>query len=513
MLFRSILFAALSGLPLVAPAALPKHGSSFELVDGPFFTFHYKTDQPSEKNWIGIYSIYGEGPGKENSIYWDWMRESEETKRIDDAHFNWGAYKAYFLADSGYTVLAGPIDIFLSGDGPISFNVKEFTTKNAREGKKFEARVNGLLHHAPDPNTKYSKENSDADWVSVSEDGIISGIPSGSGSSKITIRATASDKSTATIDVTVPVVASGKPLVTELKVLSLNLWYGGTKVNDYNRKQISAIANSGADIVGLQESTHGHATQIADALGWQSWQGGDSSIISRYPISKKYGAVTETSVAVRVALDGDNNQIILHNCHPYAYPYGPYDPCFDGKGADAIMDTERRASRARQIQDIVGAMTDALDNADKVPVLLTGDFNAPSHLDWTDATNSSHCGIGQFDWPTSKVPIDAGLTDAYRELHSDPAADPANTWSPIYLNNDDYNGHKEPMDRIDFVYYKGNLTPKKAETYMVGNPKPEPDHSDNEWPTDHKGVLVTFKILTQPKIQIHGVLSSRPSAF
>ncbi|KGO64984.1 Endonuclease/exonuclease/phosphatase [Penicillium italicum] len=482
MLFRSILLAALSGVPLVAPAALPKRGSSLELVDGPFFTFHYKTDRPSENNWIGIYSIYGEGPGKEDSIYWDWMRESEETKRINDAHFNWGAYKAYLLAGSGDTVLAGPIDIFLSGEGPISFNVERFTTKNAREAEKFEARVSGLLHHAPDPNTKYSKESSDADWVSVSEDGIISGIPSGSGSSKITIRATASDRSTATVDVTVPVVASGKPLVTELKVLSLNLWYGGTKVNDYNRKQISAIANSGADIVGLQESTHGHATQIADALGWQSWQGGDSSIISRYPISEKYGAVTKTSVAV--------------------------------KDADAIMDTERRASRVRQIQEIVGAMADALNNADKVPVLLTGDFNAPSHLDWTDATSSSHCGIGQFDWPTSKVPIDAGLTDAYRELHPDPAADPANTWSPIYLNNDDYNGRKEPMDRIDFVYYKGNLTPKKSETYMVGNPKPEPDHSDNEWPTDHKGVLVTFKISPPPNIQIHGVLSRpRPPSF
>ncbi|KAJ5787511.1 Endonuclease/exonuclease/phosphatase [Penicillium paradoxum] len=493
MRFQSFVSVALSGIPLVAQA-LSKRDSSFELVDGPFFTFHYKTDQPSEKNWIGIYSIYGEGPGKEDSLYWDWTSESEGTKRVDDAHLNWGAYKAYFLANNGYELLADPIDIFLSGDGPISFNLKKFTTKNAREGKKFEARVNGLLHHAPDPNTKYSKDSSDVDWVRVSEDGIISGIPSGIGSSHLTVRATASDKSTATIDIIVPVVASSKPLVTELKVLSMNLWHGGTQVDDYNRKQIAAIANSGADIVGLQETTYGHATQIADALGWQSWQGQDVSIISRYPISHKYGALTDTSGAVRVALDGDDSQVVIHNCHPIAYPYGPYDPCFDGKDADAILATEKKSGRADQIQNIINAMKDDIDNADQIPVLLTGDFNAPSHLDWTEETKQSHCGIGQFDWPTSKVPIDAGLTDAYREVHPDPAADPANTWSPIYLVNDDYDGRDEPMDRIDFVYYKGSLSPEKSETYMIGEPKAQPDHSGNEWPTDHKGVLVTFKI-------------------
>lgn len=493
MRLQSLLFTALSVIPLCASTALSPRSTSFGLVDGPFFTFRYQTDQPSEKNWIGIYSIYGEGPGKEDSLYWDWMRKSEETKRVDDAHLNWGAYKAYFLGDD-YEVLSGPIDIFLSGKGPISFNVDKFTTKNARAGEKFEARVSGLLHHAPDRNTKYSKEKSDADWVKVSEDGIISGTPSGNGNTKVTVRATASDKSTATVDVTIPVIASGKPLLTELKVLSMNLWYGGTKVDDYNRKQISAISKSGADIVGLQESTYGHATQIADALGWHSFQGSDSSIISRYPLSKKYGTVTKTSVAVRVALDGDDNQVIIHNCHPHAYPYGPYDPCFDDKDAKAMMDTEKRASRIDQIKEIINAMKGALDNASKVPVLLTGDFNAPSHLDWTDKTKSSHCGIGKFDWPTSKVPIDAGLTDAYRELHPDPAADPANTWSPIYLKNDDYDGRDEPMDRLDFVYYKGNLTPKKSEVYMVGDPKPQPNHSKNEWPTDHKAVLVTFKI-------------------
>lgn len=493
MRLQNLVSLALSGISLVT-STFTKRDSSFELVDGPFFTFHYKTDQPSEKNWIGLYSIYGEGPGKEESLYWDYMTESEETKRVHDFHLNWGAYKAYFLANDGYDLLADPIDVFISGDGPIYFNVNEFTTINAREGEKFEARVNGLLHHAPDPNTKYSKGGPGANWLTVSEDGVISGTPNASGNTQVTVKATASDGSTDTIEITVPVVASGEPLVTELKVLSMNIWKGGLKVDDYNRKQIAAIAKSGADIVGLQESANGHATNLADALGWHSWQGQDSSIISRYPISKKYGAVTDQSGAVRVALDGDENQVIVHNCHPTAYPYGPYDPCFDGKDSDAIMTTEKDSGRVEQIQQIIDSMTDALSNAAKVPVLLVGDFNAPSHLDWTDATNSSHCGIGQFDWPTSKVPVDAGLTDAYRELHPDPAAEPANTWSPIYLTNDEYDGRDEPMDRIDFVYYKGGLTPEKAETYVVGSPTAQPHHSGNEWPSDHKGVLVTFKV-------------------
>jgi len=46
--------------------------------------------------------------------------------------------------------------------------------------------------------------------------------------------------------------------------------------------------------------------------------------------------------------------------------------------------------------------------AGPAPCFLTGDFNAPSHLDYAD-----------FPWPTSLAPYAAGLRDAYRDMHPD----------------------------------------------------------------------------------------------
>ncbi|MBG9733118.1 hypothetical protein [Paenibacillus alvei] len=36
-----------------------------------------------------------------------------------------------------------------------------------------------------------------------------------------------------------------------------------------------------------------------------------------------------------------------------------------------------------------------------VPMFLTGDFNVPSHLDWTEETKEGHFGV-TVEWPVSK---------------------------------------------------------------------------------------------------------------
>lgn len=75
----------------------------------------------------------------------------------------------------------------------------------------------------------------------------------------------------------------------QLVVMSYNLWQGGANVNDYHEKQVRFILESGADVVGLQESVDGgHATHLADALGWDVWASNQSaSILSPYPIVER----------------------------------------------------------------------------------------------------------------------------------------------------------------------------------------------------------------------------------
>lgn len=471
-------------------------GGSLSLAsDKPPFTFKYSTASPKPKNWIGIYYAYGGGPDNQErvtgSLVWDWAPDGEGSVHLPVSKLQPGSYKAYFLGDNGFKWLAEPIEVFLPGNGPLEFVLPKFKTKNARQGDPFKASIRGLLANPQDAKPQFSKTSAStcADWVQVSVDGTLFGTPKSSASTtKVIVEATGSSGSKAQLEVTILVLGSVSPLVKELSVMTYNLWVGGTQVNDYHNKQIRFLSSSGVDIVGLQESTDGHAIRLAQALGWDYWQGNDVGIISRYPIVEVYPA-TSNAGAVRIALDGDK-QVILWNAHLGYTPYGPYDFCFDNMDKDVVITREAQSGRTGQMIEIMDRMKEELKRADKTPVLLTGDFNAPSHLDWTDSTKQLHCGVGSVLWPTSMYPTMAGLVDSYRVVHRDPVAQPGITWSPIYLNN---NGRPEPKDRIDFIFHKG-LQVLESDTVVIGNPKPEPNHEDNEWTSDHAAVKAIFKM-------------------
>lgn len=492
-LFSSLLGAltALTATASAKPCKRP-HGS-ITLVEGePSFTFDYETDSPNDSNWIGIYTpgsgpVNGEYSGTPSAA-WDWAGGAEGRLFIPTSNLAPGTYEAYFLWDGGYVVIGEPLEVELTrAPGPLEFVVESVTLKNGREGQEYEADLSGLLVGGGDINVTFSVKN--GDWVQVSEDGVLSGTPSASGTTEVTVVATTSDDTVLELAVSIPVVASGESLVTELTVLTYNLWHGGSQMSNYHAKQVRFLAGGNFDIVIFQESTGDHASRLGKALGWNSFQsGGSVGIISRYPIAEVYSEKNYRG-AVRVALDGEDNQINVWGVHLGYTPYGPYDFCFDKMTVDEVLVREDESNRGPQIRETVGLMKDHLDNTDNIPVILAGDFNAPSHLDWTD--DNKHCGVGYVPWPTSEVPTAAGLVDSYRVAHPDPASKPGITWSPIYLDN---NGRPEPLDRIDFVYYKGGLEVLSSEAIVVGEPKPMPNHIDNEWTSDHDAVVVKYKL-------------------
>lgn len=294
-----------------------------------------------------------------------------------------------------------------------------------------------------------------------------------------------------------PIEVSAKETgsASELKIMTWNLWYGGTKVNDYHNKQVNFLKSAGVDIVGLQEASGSHAKRLAEAIGWNWHQdNGDNSvgIISRFPIVNKYGNVGRGS-GVQLALRSDTSKPLnFWSAHLTAYPYGPYGFCLENKSAAQVLADENSAGRPSQIKQIVDGTKSQRES--NTPFVLVGDFNAPSHLDWTSANSGNHCGK-TFDWPTSKTPIDAGLIDSFRKAHSDPKAVSGNTWSPIYpKNEDDWQGQPEPQDRIDFIYGTTKLEVKGSEVRVVGTPSIYPNYQNNEWTSDHRCVVTTYKM-------------------
>ncbi|MGW5878680.1 endonuclease/exonuclease/phosphatase family protein [Nocardiopsis terrae] len=507
-LIPTVLTALLLALGAHPVSAAPQ--GTLSLTDGEEFTFTYSTPDPHPTNWVGLYRASGGGPVDEEyvapSLVWEYAPGAEGTVRLSADSLEPGSYTAFYLARDGYGWLAEPIGVELFSQDPVSFPVPEATLHNARQGRPYEARLGGLVTGGG-PGTEFDKVDGD-DWVQVSPDGTLSGTPRSSAqretppgmsrpdhsSARVTVEATGADGSTARLDVTVPVRRYDQPLVDELGVMSLNTWHGGTQVDGHHEKQVRFLLESGADVVGLQETQGVHAARLAEALGWHHWQGSNSlGVISRYPIVEEYGEVN-ASGGVRIALDGEESQVNLWNVHLGYTPYGPYDFCFDGMGVEEVLAREAQSGRTPQITDTLDAMSDHLDAAGEVPVLLLGDFNAPSHLDWTEETRERNCGYADVPWPTSVLPTEAGLTDSYRVAHPDPVAAPGTTWSPLYPFHGGSTGREEPQDRIDFVYHAGDLGVLDSQDLVVGDPAPAPGHADNEWTTDHAAVLTSYSL-------------------
>lgn len=165
----------------------------------------------------------------------------------------------------------------------------------------------------------------------------------------------------------------------------------------------------------------------------------------------------------------------------------------------------KAAPRPVATAGILKGLKGYLAECDEKPILLAGDFNSHSHLDWTPATGDVRLHNGRVvAWPVSKMMVEAGFTDAYRAVHPDPAKDYGATIPVPGLWADS----PRPFVRLDYVYTAGRrMKPVAAE--VIAGPYHKPftwrGKSFSMFPSDHAAVLVTFEVETygQP-------LKSRP---
>ncbi|GAB3498123.1 endonuclease/exonuclease/phosphatase family protein [Amycolatopsis cihanbeyliensis] len=509
----TLLLAVLTMLGVVAaPAAAAPDGTLTLARDtvraGQPITVEYTTPRPHPKNWLGLYTEPGNGPVDETyvgpSLRWVYIPDAEGTATLPTEGLEPGDYIVYGLAEDGYRWLAEPVRLRLTSAAPPRFVTGEFDLRNARAKAPYRATVRGLVRG--DTQGLRFRKLSGPGWVTVAADGTVSGTPHPAYSAKTsTLRVEArngrgeKDTAKARIEVRPP----GARLVPELKVLSWNLWHGGSQVNGAREKQLRFLLESDVDAVGMQETSSASGRVLAEALGWDYYQAGhDLAVISRYPIVGRGESPAESGLAgmsARIRIDEQRGQdVVLWNVHLGYTPYGPYDACFGGMSREELLANEQRSGRTGQITEVLAAMRPELAESDATPVLLTGDFNAPSHLDWTPGTR--RCGYSSVDWPTSVLPRRAGLRDSFRVANPDPVAEPGTTWSPIFptfqggYGYDEHKGEPEPQDRIDFVHFAGELAVTESRAVVAGDPEPAPNHEDNEWTSDHAAVLTTFQV-------------------
>lgn len=267
--------------------------------------------------------------------------------------------------------------------------------------------------------------------------------------------------------------------VDRLKVLSYNILEGGNR--QPLQQTAKVIVESGADFVGIQEIM-ASGPKLAELTGMHLFDQGNETtcILSRWPLER----ATAVKWGARYLVP-DRGPVWIFNAHLPSLPYQPYqlaripyyDEPFISTEAEAIGEAlrARAAPLSRLLMEIGPAM------AVGEPIVLTGDLNEPSHLDWTErAAEAGRCRL-PVAWPTSRAIVDAGLTDAYRTLLPDEVAHPGLTWTPRPAERD-------VLDRIDFIYTHG-LKPTAAA--IIGENDQNADVVVDPYPSDHRAVLAT----------------------
>jgi exonuclease III len=298
-------------------------------------------------------------------------------------------------------------------------------------------------------------------------------------------------------------LAAGPAGAETLRVMSFNIWGGSANEAKGIEETLAAIRASGADVVGLQETrlepdpctaTDCRATgdsvapALAAALGWHVHdQTAENSAlwanaaISRYPI----GAVSANDLGV--ALDVDGRTVWLFNLHLDDEPYQPYPLLGIAYGPAPFIATEAEARRfATETRGpALGLLLADMAAAEgAAAVLVTGDFNEPSALDWTEEVVATGAKPIAVAWPTTGRLMEEGFVDAYRAVHPDPVAKPAYTWTPRY---DEAAADDEP-DRIDFVLVRGDGV-TVTDAAIVGEDGPRSDIAVLPWPSDHRALV------------------------
>ena len=280
-----------------------------------------------------------------------------------------------------------------------------------------------------------------------------------------------------------------------VRVMTYNACRGGTAQGQPLSQSAKMIELAQADIVGLQE-IGGNVPKLAEILGWNH----SGPFLTRYEIVEQVqGMGKRPWYGIKVKLPSGQHAYAF-NAHLPNPPNQAYQ-LLGLKGGYRVypkIDTEEEAiagakkARGKYISRLLKLMKSFAVTED--PIFVVGDFNEPSHLDWTEAAAKAGHHPMKVEFPTSLMMAEAGFSDAYRTVHPDEVAKPGLTWSPVY----------EPAHpdhhfmRIDYVYFKGKGL-KVTDAKIVGEDKEHADIVVSPYPSDHRAVVATTTFAKQDK--------------
>ncbi|KAI8602789.1 Endonuclease/exonuclease/phosphatase [Dissophora ornata] len=283
----------------------------------------------------------------------------------------------------------------------------------------------------------------------------------------------------------------------ELRIMSFNIWNGGLSGGLPLEQTANAILASGADVVGLQEcstvmeASGGRRYMLPELMQYlPGWYYSDQKllpfskgprnpwgIVSKFPIVD----TTEKGFGVKIQLNNHRHPEIenpyqglpesqyppverspsspssptngsihrasntrfmyLFNCHLFYFPYQPFQllkiPYDDQPSLDTAEEAVQSCvdARGKEMTAILNEIKQVAEQEQDVPIFLTGDFNEPSHLDWTPLTVMTGMHPLAVNWPSTERAYRAGLVDLWRAFRPQQTGSSSLPSSPLSFVN------------------------------------------------------------------------------
>ena len=266
--------------------------------------------------------------------------------------------------------------------------------------------------------------------------------------------------------------------------MTWNIWHGGlhgNKADSFKKDTINTInvlkvlKEEKPNILLMQE-TYCCGMDVAKKAGYQySYRGSSNlSIHSTYPIVDTL-EIYKPFNSHGVVIDVEGKKMLFVNLWLHYLP----DFFKDIKkfSPDSLIAGENN-TRLKEITAILKHVN-RLEKKLKIPIIIGGDFNSGSHLDWVESTKKHHYNK-IVEWPVSKLMETSGYTDSFRETHPDPTKTLDGTWG--FLTDGIIS------DRIDFIFYKGKGITTEASKIVKDDPK------DGFFNSDHRAILSVLKL-------------------
>ena len=294
---------------------------------------------------------------------------------------------------------------------------------------------------------------------------------------------------------------------TDLTVMSFNVWGGGANEQKPVDETVAVIKAVNPDIIGIQETRlesdpctadvcpavgDSVAPKLAAALGYHYYDQAKqndalwaNAILSRYPIGK----ATPNDTGVEIMVDGRKVQVF--NIHLDDSPYQPYQQ-LDIEYGDApflkTADEAVKAAEATRGAALKLLFDDMAAAGEADAAFVFGDFNEPSHRDWTESAVKAGLQPLVVPFPTVKAIEDKGFVDTFRAIYPDAGTKPGMTWTPTSepTAKDDHH------DRIDFALARAKDL-QVISAGIVGEKAPEADIVVTPWPSDHRATMAKVK--------------------